>query len=171
MITTNIQTEFQKLHNVLTRFKADLPSNDLLELDTFFKVYENNIQSAIESGRNLRIAIVGQMKAGKSSFLNALLFPVDVLPKAATPMTAALTKIAYAPKPYVEIEFYSHADWQQIEENAQEYTRQYLEKESELLQQAQASQSTSLFGGMSRFGRNNAQVAQPKKINYVSIQQ
>ena len=41
MITTNIQTEFQKLHNVLTRFKADLPSNDLLELDTFFKVYEN----------------------------------------------------------------------------------------------------------------------------------
>ena len=24
MITTNIQTEFQKLHNVLTRFKADL---------------------------------------------------------------------------------------------------------------------------------------------------
>lgn len=74
MITTNIQTEFQKLHNVLTRFKADLPSNDLLELDTFFKVYENNIQSAIESGRNLRIAIVGQMKAGKSSFLNALFF-------------------------------------------------------------------------------------------------
>ena len=43
MITANIQTEFQKLHNVLTRFKADLPSNDLLELDTFFKVYENKI--------------------------------------------------------------------------------------------------------------------------------
>ena len=171
MIHANIQTEFQKLHNVLTRFKADLPSNDLLELDTFFKVYENNIQSAIESGRNLRIAIVGQMKAGKSSFLNALLFPVDVLPKAATPMTAALTKIAYAPKPYVEIEFYSHADWQQIEENAQEYTRQYLEKESELLQQAQASQTTSLFGGMSRFGRNNAPETQLKTINSASIQQ
>ena len=171
MITANIQTEFQKLHNVLTRFKADLPSNDLLELDTFFKVYENNIQSAIESGRNLRIAIVGQMKAGKSSFLNALLFPVDVLPKAATPMTAALTKIAYAPKPYVEIEFYSHADWQQIEENAQEYTRQYLEKESELLQQAQASQPISLFGGMSRFSRKSIPEPQPQTINSASIQQ
>lgn len=149
MKPADIQTKFQKLHNVLTQFKADLSSNDLLELETFFKDYENNIQFSIESGRNLRIAIVGQMKAGKSSFLNALLFPVDVLPKAATPMTAALTKIAYAPKPYVEIEFYSHADWQQIEENAQEYTRQYLEKESELLQQAQASQPVSLFGSMS----------------------
>jgi tRNA U34 5-carboxymethylaminomethyl modifying GTPase MnmE/TrmE len=73
MKPADIQAEFQKLHNVLTRFKADLPSNDLLELETFFKDYENNIQSAIESGRNLRIAIVGQMKAGKSSFLNALL--------------------------------------------------------------------------------------------------
>lgn len=171
MKPADVQTEFQKLHNVLARFKADLSSNDLLELDIFFKDYENNLQSAIESDRNLRIAIVGQMKAGKSSFLNALLFPVDVLPKAATPMTAALTKIAYAPKPYVEIEFYSHADWQQIEENAQEYTRQYLEKQSELLRQAQVSQPTSLFGGMPKFGRRNALEPQPQTINNASIQQ
>ena len=47
----------------------------------------------------LRIGIVGQVKAGKSSFINALLFDGnDILPKASTPMTAALTVIKYSEK-------------------------------------------------------------------------
>ena len=47
-------------------------------------------------GRNLRVGIIGRVKAGKSSLLNALMFAGnDVLPKAATPMTASLTILRY----------------------------------------------------------------------------
>lgn len=60
----------------------------------------NNIQNTIkkleDENRLLQIGIVGAVKAGKSTFLNSLIFDgKDVLPKAATPMTAALTIIKY----------------------------------------------------------------------------
>lgn len=68
-----------------------------------------------ENGRLLRIGIVGSVKAGKSTFLNALLFDGEsVLPKAATPMTASLTRLRYASEQYARFEFYSHADWESI---------------------------------------------------------
>ncbi len=53
-----------------------------------------------EEKRRLSIGIVGQMKAGKSTFLNHLLFGGQpLLPKAATPKTAALTRIRYGDTP------------------------------------------------------------------------
>lgn len=62
----------------------------------------------MEENRKLRIGIVGQVKAGKSSFLNALLFEgKEILPHAATPMTAALTKIEYAENPYAVVHYYT----------------------------------------------------------------
>ena len=66
-----------------------------------FENAANNLESGIdkimEEGRDLRLGIVGEVKAGKSSFLNALIFDgEDILPKAPTPMTAALTKSATA---------------------------------------------------------------------------
>ncbi|MBR1645650.1 MAG: dynamin family protein [Selenomonadaceae bacterium] len=73
----------------------------------------------INTNRDLKIGIVGQVKAGKSSFLNALIFDGrDILPKAATPMTAALTKITYAEKSSAKVVFYSETDWTVIEENS-----------------------------------------------------
>lgn len=66
----------------------------------------------------LIIAIVGQMKAGKSSMLNALLFEgVEVLPIASTPMTAGLTVIQYVENPEdqrFEIEYYTKLEWDNI---------------------------------------------------------
>lgn len=64
------------------------------------ELYLNNIQNTIkkleDENRLLQIGIVGAVKAGKSTFLNSLIFDgKDVLPKAATPMTAALTIIKY----------------------------------------------------------------------------
>ena len=60
--------------------------------DAFKKQYENTVNE----NRLLRIAIIGQVKAGKSSFLNTFLFDgEEVLPKAATPKTANLTIIRH----------------------------------------------------------------------------
>ena len=62
-------------------------------------------------GRSLNIGIIGRVKAGKSSLLNSLFFGGrDVLPKAATPMTAALTVIAHGDNPRAEITYYSGND-------------------------------------------------------------
>lgn len=87
----------------------------------------DKIQEAILSLENekrlLQIGIVGRVKAGKSSLLNALLFDgKNILPKAATPMTAALTQISYGDELCAEVEFFSRNDIGEIKKDHQEYT-------------------------------------------------
>ena len=78
----------------------------------------------LEDGRLLRLGIVGQVKAGKSSLLNLLLFDgQEVLPKAATPMTASLTHIVKSDRDEIEIEYYTPEDWKEISDHAREYER------------------------------------------------
>ena len=103
---------------------------------------QDNLKSVREEGRNLRIAVVGQMKAGKSSFLNAAIFERDLLPKADTPMTAALTKVVYAPRTRAEVVFYSADDWAGIEQRASEYPRYYAEEERKLVEERQPAQTS-----------------------------
>jgi hypothetical protein len=69
--------------------------------------------------QHLSIGIMGQVKAGKSSFLNALLFDgKPILPEAATPKTANLTRIAYGEHPHLTVHYYSPQEWQEIEDDA-----------------------------------------------------
>ena len=46
----------------------------------------------------LNLAVLGQMKRGKSSFINALL-GADILPTGVLPVTAVITQIKYGPVP------------------------------------------------------------------------
>ena len=56
----------------------------------------------------LKIGVVGQVKAGKSSFLNSLLFEGEnVLPRASTPMTAGLTVLEFGEKNVFSVEYYT----------------------------------------------------------------
>lgn len=59
----------------------------------------------------LTLGVIGQMKCGKSTFLNAFVFEKDVLPAATTPMTAALSVITYGEKEKIEAEFYTKEEW------------------------------------------------------------
>lgn len=142
----------EKLSDVLSIYEKFILPSTINDLKIFSNELVKNIQAAQQEGRDLRIAVVGQMKAGKSSFLNALLFPVDILPKAATPMTAALTRIGYAPvRSYAEIEFYSHDDWRQISHKSHEYKQQYQEIEQQLItEQKERAKQSSPFGFGSR---------------------
>ena len=109
------------------------------------------IKNLDEKGRNLKIGIVGRVKAGKSSLINALLFDgKDILPKAATPMTAALTTLSYSDKYEVEIEFFTNEDIAKIkelydlynkkfEEYVDEYKRKVIKKELEQLKKQNES--------------------------------
>ena len=66
--------------------------------------------------RKLNIAVVGRVKAGKSTFLNTVIFNgKHILPEAFTPKTATLTKIEYAESNSLEIEYYSPDEWQELE--------------------------------------------------------
>lgn len=70
--------------------------------------------------RKLNIGIIGQVKAGKSTFLNTLLFDgKPVLPTARTPKTAALTKIEYSKENRICVEYYDINEWKTLEKYAQ----------------------------------------------------
>jgi hypothetical protein len=109
LIFENFQRDFQRLEE------------DIL---SFVKNYEEKLDEA----RKLRIGIVGQIKAGKSTFLNCLLFGgKDILPKAVLPITACLTYISYNQKNYVEVEFFQEDDIEDIKREAEDpkYKREY----------------------------------------------
>ncbi|GAB6968151.1 dynamin family protein [Komagataeibacter kakiaceti JCM 25156] len=83
--------------------------------------------------RLLQVGVVGRVKAGKSSLLNALIFDGhNILPKAVTPMTAALTTLAYGETFGAQVQFYSADDLKNIRNNAEIYNKR-LEKEYQRL--------------------------------------
>ncbi|GHS59932.1 hypothetical protein JP0131_09980 [Helicobacter pylori] len=82
--------------------------------------------------RGLKFGIIGRVKAGKSSLLNALIFEgKDVLPKAATPMTASLTILKYAQNLSTQVEFYSQKDILELKNEHERYEKKFKEIVSE----------------------------------------
>lgn len=83
---------------------------------------QKTLNELTNTDRLLRVGIIGRVKAGKSSLLNALVFDGhDILPKAATPMTAALTRMEYSEEVRAEMEFYDQADLAEIERKSTQY--------------------------------------------------
>ena len=66
----------------------------------------------------LTIGVIGQMKCGKSTFLNAFVFQDVVLPAATTPMTATLSVITYGEKKKLKAEFYTSDEWNEQKQQA-----------------------------------------------------
>jgi len=66
----------------------------------------------------LTIGVIGQMKCGKSTFLNSFVFEDTVLPAATTPMTAALSVITYGEKERIVAEFYTPDEWAEQKQQA-----------------------------------------------------
>ena len=61
----------------------------------------------------LTIGVIGQMKCGKSTFLNSFVFEDTILPSATTPMTAALSVITYGEEKKIVAEFYNLEEWEE----------------------------------------------------------
>ena len=96
--------ELQQILKMLEPHSDVIEAEPLADLRSMERQFNENLASVREEGRNLRIAVIGQMKSGKSSFLNAALFNQVVLPKAETPMTAALTSIVYGATSRAEVQ-------------------------------------------------------------------
>lgn len=121
---------FNEFLNKVEKIGSIVEANDILHDENLRKEYFiksvdefKSDQAELErKERLLKIGILGRVKAGKSSFLNALIFGGEnVLPKAATPMTAALTILEYAKSPNFSVEFYTQKDLDEIATKAREY--------------------------------------------------
>lgn len=66
----------------------------------------------------LVIGVIGQMKCGKSTFLNSFVFGRPVLPTATTPMTAALSVIGHGATEGLTAEFYTRDEWLTLQDRA-----------------------------------------------------
>ncbi|QQW88105.1 dynamin-like GTPase family protein [Helicobacter pylori] len=87
---------------------------------------EKTLKGMQAENRGLKVGIIGRVKAGKSSLLNALIFEgKEVLPKAATPMTASLTILKYANTLSAEVEFYSPKDIAELKNEHERYEREF----------------------------------------------
>ena len=110
-----ITTTETVVKNITDYAKAD----EITSLNKLIDNFKLKTDDFYRENRKLNIGVIGQVKAGKSSFLNTLLFGgKEILPKASTPKTATLTKMEYAEKNIIQIEYYSEYDWERIVEDA-----------------------------------------------------
>ncbi|MGL2593154.1 dynamin family protein [Helicobacter pylori] len=105
---------------------------------------EKTLKEMQDTDRDLKVGIIGHVKAGKSSLLNALIFEgVEVLPKAATPMTASLTILKYADTLSTEVEFYSPKDILELKNEHERYVREFNRIVDEEVKKQKEKQSLS----------------------------
>lgn len=117
-MTNPTQNHLNKLNQLITNIEPwqDKFTTEIDQLKHIKTLYSDKLERFSQEEQTLNIAIMGQVKAGKSSFLNALLFDGNpILPEAATPKTANLTRISYGDTHRLEVEFYDESDWQRIE--------------------------------------------------------
>lgn len=131
-------------HNFADAKQAIAPyatEKDILELERLQKNFRTRIDDFYREDRKLNLAVIGRMKAGKSTFLNMLLFDgKEILPQAFTPKTATLTKIEYAPQNALEIQYYTAKEWSALEQLAQaDREGEDVEVAKELVSSAQQS--------------------------------
>lgn len=120
-------THVLAIDKLIASFALLADQNDLRQLKLLKSNFIHKTEDFFRADRKLNIGVIGQVKAGKSSFLNTLLFGGrEILPKASTPKTATLTKIEYSPVNKIEIEYYSPEEWSVLEDNAA------IEQEDEL---------------------------------------
>lgn len=97
----------------------------------------------------LTIGVIGQMKCGKSTVLNAIVFEDDVLPSATTPMTAALSVITYGEEKKLKAEFYTPDEW---EEQKMQASRPLSEVEGNTLEETKVKAAKELVEKSHKLG-------------------
>ncbi|WP_164499305.1 dynamin-like GTPase family protein [Helicobacter pylori] len=148
------------------RAKPFMSDNSVIKTEEL----EKTLKEMQAEDRDLKVGIIGRVKAGKSSLLNALIFEgVEVLPKAATPMTASLTILKYANTLSAEVEFYSPKDIAELKNEHERYVREFNRIVEEEVKKQKEKQSLSnrakegFKNVSSMFNRNKNPEAAPKE--------
>ncbi len=132
---------------------------------------EKTLKEMQDTDRNLKVGIIGRVKAGKSSLLNALIFEgKEVLPKAATPMTASLTILKYADTLSAEAQFYNEKDIEDLKRDHERYEKKFKEivseeiKKLEEKQQSLLNKAKGVMGGIGKAFSKDHKEAPKQKI-------
>lgn len=104
---------FEKSKDELVEIYGELVKNKAINLNNV------NEETLKEKSSNLQkeefiLAVAGQIKAGKSTLLNALIFGSDILPSDDTPYTAKITEIRYGSDKKLKAIFYTKDEWQEL---------------------------------------------------------
>lgn len=112
-------TTVQKYASKISKVKEILQLNGIDDLITskMFKDINNFLKRC--SDAEFHIALVGAIKAGKSTLINALL-GYEYASTKVTPETAALTKFKKGSVNYVKVRFYSDREWEELWKSANE---------------------------------------------------
>lgn len=138
--TDQQEKEFQQLTQKVATIKQVLSpymdDRDAENVDRLSRDIQTKLDKFRREDRKLTLAVVGRVKAGKSSFLNELIFQgKDILPHAFRPKTATLTKIEYDAQPHMVITYYRPVEWEQLEKLAKQEssTREDVKTAKELV--------------------------------------
>lgn len=104
---------FEKNKDELIKIYGELIENKAINLNNI------NEETLKEKSLNLQkeefiLAVAGQIKAGKSTLLNALIFGNDILPSDDTPYTAKITETRYGSDKKLKAIFYTKDEWQEL---------------------------------------------------------
>lgn len=114
ILTRKLSGLIESISANTSRFPEQI--DEIVQLEVAFLAGLKRIEA---DEQRLSIGIMGQVKAGKSSFLNALLFDgKPILPEAATPKTANLTRISYGESPCLSVHYYPPEEWAEIIQDA-----------------------------------------------------
>lgn len=141
----NLFEEFQNKKNKLKSLA--------LKAKDFGWIDENRCKELIDKLEKdiLTIGVIGQMKCGKSTFLNSFVFEDTVLPAATTPMTAALSVITYGEQKKVVAEFYTNDEW---EEQKAQAARSLDDVAGDTMAESKIKAAKELVSKASRLGSN-----------------
>ena len=141
----NLFEEFQNKKNKLKSLA--------LKAKDFGWIDENRCKELIDKLEKdiLTIGVIGQMKCGKSTFLNSFVFEDSVLPAATTPMTAALSVITYGEQKKVVAEFYTNDEW---EEQKAQAARSLDDVAGDTMAESKIKAAKELVSKASRLGSN-----------------
>ena len=116
-----IQQLAQKVDNMKQGLASYMDEKDKEKMDQLTQSIQKKLEKFRTEDRKLTLAVVGRVKAGKSSFLNELIFQgKDILPHSFRPKTATLTKIEYGAHPHMTITYYRPVEWEQLEKLAKQ---------------------------------------------------
>jgi len=128
-----IVERLSKLEDVIVKF-SDVIENEADDLRNEHGIISaqemrEHLAELYDEDRLLNIGIIGKVKAGKSSLLNAIFFNgKDILPTAATPMTAALTVMEYGETLSATVDYFSEADIENIKRKHAAYNAKWAER-------------------------------------------
>jgi hypothetical protein len=117
-------------YNTLLDYKNIFPIEGITQSQKSITIEDVKTKKEQLESEHFFVSFTGQIKAGKSTIINALLFGDEIVPADDTPYTAKITIIKYGQTPRIEATLYNQEEWQLLKEN-QSFYEKFLKSDIE----------------------------------------